>query len=171
MNIILSHEPALTDAGSYSSNGTDHSFSTTGELNTQNGQQIGGVSSVQTDKDRIKITPEGFNSLVLSETGSPTSQKYSRKTISVIESGRLGKDVNQQQSLTDCSTHHLESSDEHRQNTCSHPVSIHINRHLSTFPKRPLGGITQRESAQETQTGLENISKFHQLVPPAKVLT
>lgn len=172
MNIIPSHEPALTDTGSYSSNGTGH-LSTTGKLNTQSGQQKGtcGGSLVQTDKDRIKITPEGFYSLVPSETGSTTPQNYSRKSNSVIDSGHLGKDVNQQQSLTDCPSHHSESRGEHRQNTCSQPVSIHINRHLSTFPKRPLGGITQPQSVQETKTGLENISKFHQLLPPSRVLT
>lgn len=165
MNIIASHEPTLIDADSYSSSGADHSLSTTGKLNTQTGQQKGthGSCLVQTDKDRIKITPEGFYSLVLSETGNPPSQNYSRKT----NGCHLVKDVNQHQSLTDCASHPSERSGELRQITCTQPVSIHI----SSFPKRPLGGITKPQSVQETQTGLENISKIHQLVPPAKVLT
>ncbi|XP_026229752.1 coiled-coil domain-containing protein 24 [Anabas testudineus] len=175
-NISPPHEPSLPvlcDATSYSNNSTKPSVTTTGKLNAPNGQQkstCGGSllsTAVQTDKDRIKIASECFYSLVLSDTGSTTSHNYSKKNNSGIDSGHPGEHINQQHSVKDCcSSHHSENSGEHGRIKCSRPVSAQINGQFSTFPKRPLGGITQSERVQE-----EIISNFYQLVPPARVLT
>lgn len=178
-NIITpSHLPALTSlcgAGSYSSNSTDHSVSTSGKFKAQNGHHKSTCGDTlvstagQTDKDKVMITSESFYSLVLSETGNTPSQNYSRKSNSGTESGHLGKEINQQ---TDCFSHHSESNGKQGQNKCSQPVSIQINGKLSTSPKRPLGGITALpKSVQEAQTGLEITNKFYLPVPPARVST
>ncbi|KAL7385786.1 hypothetical protein ABVT39_000257 [Epinephelus coioides] len=132
------------DAGSYSSNSTHHSVSTTVQSKTQNGRQNSSCESsllsttVQTDIDKRKSTFESFHACV-----------GSRKSNS-------GIDGDEQQSLVAARTH---------------PASIRINGQFFTSHKRPLEGTSSRpKDVQETQTELELI-KFYQPVPPARVST
>ncbi|XP_068593958.1 coiled-coil domain-containing protein 24 [Cebidichthys violaceus] len=147
------------DAGSYSSNRTDHSVSKTGKSKTHNGRQNGTrgsslVSTVQTDRDRSKSSSESFQS----ETGSSPAQTASRESITGIDrnrNGHPGKEETHQQSLL---------------GTCTHPAPVMINGQLFTSTKRPLESITsQAKGVQETE--LEFISKFYQPLPPARVST
>ncbi len=140
------------DAGSYSSNSTDHSVSPTGKSKAHNGRQnstCGVSTAVQTDNDRRKSTSESFHSCV--------GSKKKNNGLDRSKNVRLGKDVTQQQSLV--ATSH------------GHPASVRINGQFFTSPKRPPEGTTsQPESVQDTQKELELI-KFYQPVPPARVST
>ncbi|XP_074507749.1 coiled-coil domain-containing protein 24 [Sebastes fasciatus] len=151
--------PRCEDAGSYSSNSTDPSVSTTRKSKTQNGQQnstCGGSLVSTTDHVTRKSSSERFKS----ETGSSPAKTGSRKSnvgVNRNENGHLGKDVTQQQS---------------RVAACTHPEPIRINGQFFTSPKRPLQGTTsQLKGVQETQTELEFISNFYQPVPPSRVST
>ncbi|XP_040911543.1 coiled-coil domain-containing protein 24 isoform X2 [Toxotes jaculatrix] len=171
----------LSDAGTYSNSSTDHSGSTIGKSETQNGQRISTYGSglesatVETDNNRRKSTPESFNSSVLSETGRPVKKGGSR--IDRKENGHLEKDVTQQQSFTghcftDNSSHHSESSGEQGQSKCIQPASIQLNGQFFTSRRRPLGGTTsQSKSVHEAQTEPQFVNKFYQPVPPTRVST
>lgn len=172
INSITSPVPVRSlhcDTGSYSSNSANHSVSTAGKSKTQNRRQnntCGGVllsTTVQTHNDRRKSTSESSHSCV--------GSRKSNSGIDRNKNGHLGKDVTQQPSshcLTDRPSHHPESSETH---PCIHPASVQINGQFFTSPRRPLEGTTSQPIAvQDAQTELEFI-KFHQPVPPARVLT
>ncbi|KAM7379512.1 hypothetical protein PAMP_005058 [Pampus punctatissimus] len=179
--IIPSPIPALSpvcDAGSYSSNGTDHSVST-GKSTTQNGTQ----SERQMDNDR-ESTSEGFQSYVtekhsvISETGHAPAQSGTMKSNNEIcrnENGHFGEAVDQQQSricLINRPSFHPESSGIQGLDTCTQPKLIQINGQLFTSPERPLGGTTsQPKSVQEAQTEQKFLNRFFHPVPPARVPT
>ncbi|XP_044074808.1 coiled-coil domain-containing protein 24 isoform X2 [Siniperca chuatsi] len=175
INTIPSPVPALSphcDAGSYSSNSTDHSVSTKRKSKTQNERQNstcgGSLVSVrqQTDSDRRKSTSE-----------SVCSCFGSRKSNSGIDRNKSWEGCHptakpSSLSLTDRSSHHPKSRDTQGQAMCTHPASIRIKGQFFTSPRRPPEGTTSHpKSVQEAQTEREFINKFYQPVPPARVLT
>ncbi|XP_041660098.1 coiled-coil domain-containing protein 24 [Cheilinus undulatus] len=142
------HPPPLCDTDSYSSDATDRSLSTTGNLKTQNGGQkntCGGsvkLETVQTGKSDPERFIKGYSVLSGSRNSpSRTETKERNDRMNVNRNRDLKKDVTE-------------------------PRFEQLNKRDFSSLKRPSKGTSQR---QEAKTELEFIGQLKQPVPPPRV--